>query len=130
MIDFKTPRLRQEFNELAVHNPKLKSILLLLDQFTNLAFARSVTVTELYRTPQENAALYAATGKEPEWKPHTMWLAADIRARDFSPEQRSIIASFLNNIRVFGGQRKCAVFHEITGNVIHGHLQSDRGDLT
>jgi hypothetical protein len=127
----KTQRIANELSQLPIHNPKLRMILDLAWQYVWIEFKKDLTVTELFRTPEENHALYLETikngGKEPDWRPHTQWMAFDLRSSNLIPSEISKLLSFLNLITVFSGQRKCAVYHTIQGNVAHFHVQSDKG---
>jgi hypothetical protein len=126
MILFKTPRLEAEFNQLPIQNPRLGRLLKLGSEFMDIEFGKNIVVTEIFRTPEENAALYKAAGKEPDWRPHTMWMAADLRSSVFSQREIERLAAFFNQFTVFSGQRKCATYHAIKGNVEHFHIQVNK----
>lgn len=102
----------------------------MISLYAEIEFGKPIVVTELSRTPAENTALYAATiaagGKEPDWRPHTQWLAFDLRSSTFTDREIQKMLSVLNSITSFGGQRKTAVYHAIAGNTFHFHVQSNK----
>jgi len=74
--------------------------------------------------------LYAATPVDKRPKnpsPHMVWQAADIRTKDLTEDQIEFLLKELNSNEVYGGRRKCALYHEIAGNAKHLHVQSDHG---
>ena len=127
-IQYKEPRIQQEFMSLGENNPTLQRLLYLASEYAELEFGKPIVLTCIYRSPAENAALYSAS-VEPTWKPHTLWLAADLRSSIYTPQEINKMLSVLNNVTVFGGQRKAAAYHEIAGNVYHYHIQCSRKDI-
>jgi hypothetical protein len=125
---FKTPRQQSDFNELPVHNVKLKRVLEILDQFCSMEFGKDICLTDVYRTKAEFDALYAATpaDKRPKTSPHCYWRAADIRSTDFTDAQIKKMLTFLNCFTYTSGQGKpVAIYHVINGNTFHTHIQVD-----
>lgn len=129
MLQYKTPRIEQEYGELYRHNPSLFFLVKLAADYIDLAFFKNTVLTCVYRSPEENASLYAATGKEPEWRPHTKWMGVDIRTSHLTQEEINKVLAVLQSLTVFGGQRKAAVYHAIKGNVPHFHIQCAPHDL-
>ncbi len=126
MIQFKTARLEGEYQSLLATNKRLYALLILMQEYSKLNFGKDIVVTCLYRSEAENKALYSPN-PEPAWKPHTLWLAADLRSSIFTDAEIKKLLVFLNTITVFSGQRNCGVYHQIAGNVFHFHIQIDRG---
>lgn len=123
-MQFKTPRIREEFIDLTMKNDNLFKILTHADQYSQQEFKKEVVLTCIYRTPEENAALYASS-VEPAWRPHTAWCGADLRSTIYTDAEIQKLLSFLNHFTVYGGQRRCASYHTIAGNVFHFHVQSN-----
>ena len=124
-IQFKTPRIEQEYNQLPLQNKKLYRIINLAAEYMDLEFGKPVMLTEVYRTPEENAALYKES-VQPVWRPHTMWMGVDIRSSIYTDFEIQKLLEYLNLFTVFKGQRKTASYHKITGNALHFHVQADK----
>lgn len=125
-ILFKTDNEREEWLVLATSgNRTLAKLLLWLADYCSLEFNKDLTITELYRTPEETQALYAATPPElrPSWKPHENWLAADLRSSVFTQPEIEKLLHVANMVTAFKGQRKTAIYHTIRGNTSHFHVQ-------
>lgn len=122
MIGTKTDRIAKELAELPVHNKRLYDIVQLTQAYSLLAFGKSIMITEINRTPEENTALYPA-GAEPAHRPHTKWEAVDLRSWVFTDGEIQKLLSMLNTITVYKGQRKCGVYHAITNGAFHLHIQ-------
>jgi len=90
-------------------------------------FNKNLVITCLYRSPEENAALYKGA-IEPKWRPHTLWCGADLRSSIYTQDEIQKLLSFLNHFTVFSGQRKCASYHAIAGNVHHFHVQCEKAE--
>jgi hypothetical protein len=122
---FKTDRISKEWEELKTLNPRLRNILGQLTDYVDHEFKKQVVITCIYRSPEENAELYKDS-VEPAWRPHTLHCGADLRSSIYTPAEITKMLSFLNHFTVWKGQRKCAAFHAITGNVLHFHVQVDK----
>lgn len=127
-MKFKTQKQENEFTGLTQFNPKLSMVLLLLNQYTEIEFGRPITVTDLFRSQEDHDLLYANTtpDKRPKSSPHMFWKAADLRAKDFTEAQIKKLLVFVNCFTYTSGQgRPVGIYHAITGNVHHFHIQCD-----
>lgn len=120
----KDQRIADEWNVLPVHNKRLAMILNMVANYSTHEFSKELIITCIYRSPTENSALYAQS-VEPSWRPHTQWLAVDLRSSIYTDAEIQKLLSFLNSFTVFGGNRKCAIYHQIAGNAFHFHVQCD-----
>lgn len=124
MLQFKTKRIESEYNELPVHNAKLKTLLDLAVQFVQLEFGKDVVVTEIYRSPEEYKALYAADPTRiPKSPPHTAWQAFDLRSSIYTADEIERLLQFFKCFRFYKGMRSVALYHKIAGNAFHFHVQ-------
>jgi hypothetical protein len=124
-LKFKTTRIEKEYNELPVHNGKLKRLLDMAATFVELEFAKDVVVTEIYRSEDEYKALYAKIPKEnwPKSFPHAKWQSIDLRAFIYTPKELERLVNFLNQFKFRGGASKTAFVHAIPGGAAHFHIQ-------
>jgi uncharacterized protein YcbK (DUF882 family) len=122
-VQYKNTKIETEWNRLITENPKLGNIVETLNAFTNIEFGKQVVLTHIFRTPEEQKALYAQTPNPPATSPHMRWEAVDIRSTSFNDKEIQKMLTFLNLFTVYGGQRKCAIYHEIAGNTWHFHVQ-------
>lgn len=126
---FKTDRINKEFyNDLPTKNKKLYTVLMLLDNFTQLEFGKDICLTDIFRTKEEFDSLYSQTppDKRPVTSPHMFWNAADIRSTDFNEPQIKRMLTFLNCFTYASGQGKpVSLYHCIAGNVFHFHIQAN-----
>jgi hypothetical protein len=123
MISFKTPRIQNEWVTLEAQNLTLHGIIKSAALFVKLNFNKDLTITEIMRTAAENAALYAP-GSEPQNRPHTVWRAVDLRSSTFTQTEIQQLLTFLNQYKVFGGLKKCAIYHQIKNGAPHFHIQA------
>lgn len=126
-MKFKTHREQQEFETLKLANKRLATIVALIDQYTLMEFGKEVTLTSVFRTKAEHEALYAKTppDQRPASSPHMHNQAVDLRSSDFSNDQINKMLQFLNCFTVWGGKKKCALYHTVAGNVAHFHIQCE-----
>lgn len=125
-MKFKTPRLEKEFNTLIVNNFRLYRIVTAADLFSHAEFGKEVVLTEIFRNPEETALLYKDYPKPPDWRPHENWMGVDLRSSIYTSREIERLLGFLNTFISFGGQRKTAVYHSISGNVAHFHVQTQK----
>lgn len=124
MIKFKTDRIKDEFEKaLFIKNPKLFKLLDTAAQFVELEFKKDIVLTEIYRSEEEYKALYAKAGAVPKSMPHAKWQSADLRSSIYTPREIERLLAFFNQFTFYGGQRKVAIYHAISGNVMHFHVQ-------
>lgn len=127
-MNFKSDRIKQEYDSLTALNPKLHDILSLLFTYCLYEFNKKITLTSIFRTQAEHDALYANTPPEsrPKSSPHMFWKAVDIRSTDFNDKEKQKMLAFLNCFTYTSGQgRPVAMCHTVAGNVEHFHIQSD-----
>lgn len=124
-MNFKTKRQCDDFAKLGINNPKLLNIITLLDHYTILQLKKEITITDVFRTKEEFDSLYSATPAEnrPKDSPHCHWNAVDIRSSDFTSEEIKDMLQFLNTFKNSNG-KPVAIYHAISGNVNHFHVQS------
>lgn len=122
---YKITRIAEEYDKLLTVNPKLHKLIDILDCFAQMELGKELTVTCIFRTKEENDALYAATppSQRPPTSPHCFFHAVDLRSSDFTDLQINRIVAFANQFTYEGGARKVALYHEISGNVKHLHIQ-------
>lgn len=119
---FKTERIKQEWLQLNTKNPKLAFLVSSLSAYCEQMFKKDVMLTEVFRTEEEQKALYSKSSQPPKNSPHMSWCAVDIRSFDFTKEQIDKILDFCNK-STDNWFKKTAIYHEIPGNVYHLHLQ-------
>ena len=126
-MKFKTPREAEEYGELYKNNPRLVNLIISLDMFTTLEMSKSITITSIYRTQEEQDALYkdVPLEKRPKRSPHQDWKAVDLRSSDFTETEIKRIVNFANQFKYKNGTRVTALYHTIAGNVNHLHIQYD-----
>lgn len=117
---FKTLEIQTQFNLLTQNNPKLKNVLNLLDQYTTHEFGKDICLTCIFRTMEEQEALYAPNPAPPSV--HTQWEGADVRSWDFDDDQIHKMLTFLNAF-AFRNGKPSALYHTIPGNAPHFHIQ-------
>ncbi len=129
-MKFKTIKEELEYVQLWEENERLAYVGQMLDTFARLEFKKEITVTHIFRTPEEHAALYSATPAEerPATSPHLTWEALDIRSSDFTADQIPRLTRFLNCLTYRGG-KPTALYHHIAGNAFHFHIAATKGKL-
>lgn len=123
---YKTDRLVDEYKQLWDKNPRLCHILIELDQFCIGTFGKDIMITSIYRSPEEQAEVYKNSPIKVPNSPHTVWEGVDLRSTDWTLDQKGKMLKLLNQNVVYGGRRRCAMVHAITGNVDHFHIQCDK----
>lgn len=121
MIKFKTPRIEGEWA--SAYKP-LKDFVTLLALYLWLKYKKDLTITELLRTDEEQAAYYAKDVDfrlRPWRSTHQDGRAVDIRTRDMSPEIAKELYNLACSIPYRDG-KKSAVLHDI-GLGMHLHVQ-------
>jgi hypothetical protein len=124
MIRFKTPRIEAEFRELPSKNKRLFVLATAAGHYSMFEFKKEITITSLYRTPEENAELYSPN-KEPFNKPHTLWEAIDLRSTIYTESELKKLLHFLNLWTAFDGKRSTAFCHTVLGGAQHFHVQTN-----
>lgn len=99
-------------------NNKLGLILFSIDYFCKVEFNKEITITSIYRTPEENQAAGATSAI------HVYWGGADIRTHDFTNEECQKIVDFANQFTYPRSKgKKVAMRHSVTGGADHIHIQ-------
>jgi hypothetical protein len=124
MILFKTDRIKQEFLKLQTLNPNLYKLIGIIGFFCEEELHKDITLTEVFRTQEEQKALYAQTPPErrPAFSPHMYWRAVDIRSFNFTQAEIARILALANCFRYVQG-KPVALCHSVTGNAMHLHFQ-------
>jgi len=124
-MNFKSTKQESEFAALELHNKDLKNILVAIDEMVGKCFHKQITITDIYRTRDEMAAIYASVPKDkrPISSPHMFWSAADLRSFTFTPEEISTIVAYANTFKKGNIYRLVGLCHTIPGNVEHFHIQ-------
>jgi hypothetical protein len=129
-VKYKTIKEELEYVQLWEENERLAYVAQMLDTFSRLEFKKEITITHIFRTPEEHAALYAQTpaDERPATSPHMSWEAIDIRSSDFAPDQITRMVRFLNCLTYRAG-KPTAIYHQVAGNAFHFHIQVTKGKL-
>lgn len=122
---YKTLRERNESEELLIQNPRLFELLHCLNIFVELEMGKTIMVTSIYRSQEEQDSLYKEVPleKRPKRSPHQDWKAVDLRSKDFTDQEIKRIVAFCNQFKYQNGTRVTALYHTIAGNVNHLHIQ-------
>lgn len=128
MIVFKDndPRLEAEFKYDTIVNSKLKKILYMLALYCEVEFGKDITITELYRTQDEQDQYYEDNQryKEKPWKSvHQFGRGADVRSKNFEPDEAERIIKFLKCVTYRDGSKSQTVVHHDIGLGEHFHIQ-------
>ena len=122
MILFKTPRQEKEFRELTTKNVRLYTVVRCLENFAELEFGKSLTVTDVLRTQAEHDAIYKNVTNPPQTSVHCFYEGIDLRSRDFTRKEIDRMVAFLNCFSFRNG-KQTALYHEIPPHGAHFHLQ-------
>lgn len=122
MISFKTDNEREEFAQLGTKNPKLLDLLIDAGEFTVAMYNKPIVITSIYRSPEEQAALYSQSSVKVPNSPHMSWEAADLRSSTFDEHERTRICEYLNLRYSNKNGKKVAFCHAIAGQAYHFHV--------
>lgn len=133
-IDYKTDRQREEMESGSV-NIRLVKILQLALEWTALNYPKydKITITDIFRTPEEQDKIYlnhkdenvANKYRKKKWySVHQFWRGLDIRVNDMGKGQAELMCDFLNTIFYDKNRpnKKTAILHDV-GTGSHIHLQ-------
>lgn len=128
-INFKTVRIRNEYIQLHNENRDLFNLIDETCMWVSNNLQKDITITSIYRTKEENDALYAKTPKDqwPKHQPHCEWKAVDLRSYDFEPKELEAICTWINKTYPNPLKRTTAFVHEVAGNTYHFHIQYKLG---
>jgi len=132
MLQFKDSKLTAEWHD-AKLRPELRVIVLAANGYAELRYERSLVVSSIYRTPEDNAALHSKSFTHPEWR------AVDCSAHgfervkpalvDWTQEEFDDIGSFVNNLLDTGfGSIMPVCYSEKHGTGKHLHFQVAKGN--
>jgi len=123
MLKFKTPAQREQWVAMGTKNPALVDLVIDVSEYITLMFGKETVLTSILRTPEEQAALYAASPTKVVNSPHLTYEAVDLRSSLYTPEEIASICAYLNLTYRNANGKKVAIFHKIPGNVDHMHIQ-------
>jgi hypothetical protein len=135
MLKSKTERIRKEFEELPSKNASLAQLILDLNDFVSLEFNKDVVMTHIFRTQEDQKALYAKEAKQNKSSPHMRWEAVDIRDWIYDAKEKKAIGKFLkeyydatNEMNKLPSGSRTYWLHSLKSNAMHFHIQY-RGTL-
>lgn len=120
-LGFKTNRVRDEYAQLLVKNPRLFYLLSELTMYVQAKYKKDVVLTSILRTPEEQADLYKNSQKKVVNSPHLTWEAVDLRSSIYTDEEIQDILVYVNG-RVKNPDGKVSFVHAIPGNASHFHI--------
>jgi len=123
-------RLRTEYNALDNENPGLKAIILDVANYTLDTFGKSITITMIFRTDEEQDSIYASKSRgdrsydDNPWKsPHQFAHSVDLRSMTFSGEEITRIENYINAKYNGSNYYKWTVKNHNVGLGDHFHFQ-------
>ena len=120
-LEFKTEKQRTEFQSGNL-DEKVLHLINLVQVFISIEYPdyRHITLTEVFRTQEENNELY---GDEKHFSTHTFWRATDIRCNDMPEGMPEKLEKLLNLVTYEEGRKivTCKL-HNITDNPAAKHL--------
>jgi len=119
-------RLKAEYAELTKHNIPLKSLIEDLNIYVNREFKKTLTITMIFRTSEEQDYLYRNSDKYKKKKfksPHQFWCSVDLRSRNFSESQIKQLEEYLNKKWNSSNYFKWTARHHTIGAGLHLHVQ-------
>lgn len=122
MIEFKTPKVRDDYTQLGTKNPALLELLIDLAECVQLMFKKPIVLTSVHRNQAEQDALYAAGGNKAPKSAHSTWEAVDLRDSIYTKNEIDFIVNYLNTKYKNANGKKVALHHKIAGNVAHFHV--------
>lgn len=113
-----------QFGLLCKNNSRLYLLLHLLKDFVSLEFKKDLTLTEIYRTIEENSRIYSylPENERPKSSVHCQWEGADIRSTDFTQIEIDKILKFLNCFK-FRNEKSVGIYHQLRNGAPHFHIQ-------
>lgn len=120
-------RLKGELNQLKTVNPGLYDLLYDICDYCNREFKKTVVITMIYRTDEEQDEIYKDDEKykaRPFKSPHQYWHALDLRSKTFTPEEIKMVENYLNT--KYNGSNYytwTAKDHIVLNGASHFHIQ-------
>jgi len=131
IIQFKENNLKEEFEKI---DKRLQFIIYALAGFIYSNFGKSIVLTELFRTQEQQDKYYSnnpAYLLNPWKSVHQYGRGADISAKYLTPEELTSISKFINSIVKYSSfnEKDTLITHDIGfGN--HIHIQTDPSSMT
>lgn len=125
-ISFKTNKERDQYVELGTKNPALVELLIDLEAYIRVNLKKNIVITSVYRSPEEQAALYKQSTHKVKNSDHTLYQAVDLRSWLYSPAEIEQICTYLNKKYKNASGAKVAMCHAITGGAMHFHIALQR----
>ena len=122
MIEFKTPKERDDYTQLANKNPKLLDLVIDLAECVELMFKKPIVLTSVHRSQDEQDKLYAAGGNKAPKSAHSTWEAVDLRDKIYTKHEIDFIVNYLNTKYKNENGKKVCLHHAIPGNANHFHI--------
>lgn len=94
-------RLKTEHEDLSTFNYNLYALLEDLRMYVFDEFGKTITITMIYRTDEEQEEIYKDNKryqKEKFKSPHQFWQGVDLRSRTFTDEEIEVIENYLNSL--------------------------------
>jgi len=131
---FKSDRIEKEWGSGKL-DKRLQFIVIFLDWYCRNFVTRidgtkqDIQVTCIYRTPQENLAIYKGDKKQADKSPHPYWRGVDIGVNAFSLDTRAQLRDLINKHFKNIGKAKVCVWHNV-GLGDHFHIQVGSGQYS
>lgn len=129
-IQFKTNRQNEEWDSGKL-SEKLQSIVRLLAIVAYFLFKKKITITDIYRTQEENDKIYnwsKDSRRKRKYSVHTFWRGVDIRVNKRSlTHKEAVLLRDIANVFVYDKKRKSiktAVYGNDKLHINHIHLQT------
>jgi hypothetical protein len=131
MIEFKSIRQSYEFVDPKL-DPRLRIMILTLAGYGSFFFrGKTIKLTELFRTDEEQDEIYKDDPiyQKSKWKSvHQFWRGADIRLWEFEKGEIESMVDFINKHFKYSNNHFSALAHDVKG--YHLHLQVDGDGIT
>lgn len=117
MINFVSKRIEREWNDARL-TKLLRDIVLEAAAYAEEKYGWNFTLTSIYRTKAEDAALNASGI-------HVYWRAVDVRIKGRPQSQINAVADYINNRYVYNPDKPAlkVCFKEVHGTGPHAHFQ-------
>jgi hypothetical protein len=119
---FKTPRIRDEYAQLPQKNERLFELVVDLAQHVQDTYKLDLTLTSIYRTADEQAALYAQSLHKVLKSDHMTFEAVDLRSLVFTKAEIDALVAYINGKWKNADGRPVALYHTVVGNAPHFHI--------
>lgn len=119
-------RLSKEYEDLASLNPSLRAVIEDLNEYVNLTFKKTLTITMIGRTQVEQDYIYKDNPKYKKRKfksPHQFWQAVDLRSRTFTKVELIQLTDYLNSKWDSSNYYKWTAKVHTVGHGMHFHIQ-------